>query len=437
MYETIITDIKSFDPNLLLGLVASAAVFSGIFYMLKGILGTIFSWIGSALSTIMFYNLTVHYSTDSYPKFNYWLEKHRNKSKFVRDFKTHKVGSKEKIIQGFGTFYLKVKGIPFLIVERSRVEKKNAHEETDIISIKALTFRRKGLDKLFASVDKIDLEAQEFVPSVYLNDDGWWTEIGDIRPVMNPPMQSATDFMTDLDSFFNNKELFRKRKLPFKRGYLLHGQAGTGKTSLVLHAAQTYKMNIYITNTPLGDDMINMIKPNSIILVEDIDLSVMSGNRNLKVAPPVKSNRTPKPINTEYTQLAIEKIINDGLGLEDESEEEEIEEKEEIPVDTSAELQKMLQMLDGITTYDNCIFICTTNDIGALDSALVRPGRIDKKFEVGLLTPDEQLKYYNEFYEQNDTIIGSTESITMAELSNQFLTHIDDHNIPKQNLKIS
>ena len=435
MFDTLITEIQALDPNLLLGAIAGFAMISGVFYMLQGVISTVIGWIGSGLSKIFFYNLTVHYSSNSYPKFNYWLKDNMSSARLIRDFKTHKSGKgkQDGLLPGFGKFYIKAKGIPLLIVQRERVEKKNMFEETDIIKIKAVTMRKKGLDKLFTEVDKIDLAEKESVPEVFYNDDGWWSNVGDVRDVMEPPMESAMEFMNDLQRFMDNKELFKQRKLPFKRGYLFYGKPGTGKTSLVLHAASKLGMNIYITTTPLDNLMISNVKPNSIILVEDIDLStVAKGNHGTKVAPPIRT-LLESTLDVDKTQEELdEESMMPVVTPEHEPEEDE----PELRAVGTADLQKMLQMLDGITTFENCIFICTTNNIDALDPALIRAGRIDRKYNIDVLTPAEQLKYYNNFYNQTATKIGSTHHITMADLSNLFLTNIESHATPKQTLMI-
>jgi hypothetical protein len=46
----------------------------------------------------------------------------------------------------------------------------------------------------------------------------------------------------DFESFFQRKRWFQENKLPFRRGYLLHGPAGNGKTSVIRYALASWNI---------------------------------------------------------------------------------------------------------------------------------------------------------------------------------------------------
>ncbi|KAH8683208.1 P-loop containing nucleoside triphosphate hydrolase protein [Tricladium varicosporioides] len=54
------------------------------------------------------------------------------------------------------------------------------------------------------------------------------------------------------------------------------------------------------------------------------------------------------------------------------------------PVSGKVSLSALLNVVDGIASREGRILIMTTNHITRLDEALIRPGRVDKKFELGL-----------------------------------------------------
>jgi len=58
----------------------------------------------------------------------------------------------------------------------------------------------------------------------------------------------------------------------------------------------------------------------------------------------------------------------------------------------------LLNALDGVCNRDGQIFILTTNYIDRLDSALIRPGRVDRRVEFFHATPEQVREYFLHFY---------------------------------------
>lgn len=58
------------------------------------------------------------------------------------------------------------------------------------------------------------------------------------------PSQLQT-IKTDLDAFIAGKEYFRRVGRPWKRGYLLYGPAGSGKSSMIAAIANYLKWDVY------------------------------------------------------------------------------------------------------------------------------------------------------------------------------------------------
>jgi len=54
------------------------------------------------------------------------------------------------------------------------------------------------------------------------------------------------------------------------------------------------------------------------------------------------------------------------------------------PVGGKVSLSSLLNIIDGVGSQEGRILIMTTNHITRLDEALTRPGRVDKKVELGL-----------------------------------------------------
>ncbi|ORZ15322.1 P-loop containing nucleoside triphosphate hydrolase protein, partial [Absidia repens] len=83
--------------------------------------------------------------------------------------------------------------------------------------------------------------------------------------------------LKDLDTFTNNKAFYKRVGFPFRRGYLLHGQPGTGKTSLVLAVASYLQLSLYFINLGYIRSDAELIQAfstvpaNAIVVFEDVD----------------------------------------------------------------------------------------------------------------------------------------------------------------------
>jgi hypothetical protein len=102
--------------------------------------------------------------------------------------------------------------------------------------------------------------------------------------------------------------------------------------------------------------------------------------------------------------------------------------KEILPEDQKEELKRgsgfasLLNSLDGINAPSNTIYVFTTNHIEKLDPALVRPGRIDLKLEIGDVCRETFdmfcLRHYGKTY---DGDIKFKSGITFAKLQNEVM----------------
>jgi ATP-dependent Zn protease len=151
------------------------------------------------------------------------------------------------------------------------------------------------------------------------------------------------EFKNDVSKFIKSEEEYKKKGLTWSRGYLLHGVPGCGKSSLIKAISNFTKMNLFSfdLNSVKNDDQLRFlfreIPKNSIIMFEDIDCL--------------------SDIITERTN------------------ESKHDEK-------SFTLSGLLNELDGIGNSHGMIKIMTTNFKEKLDSALIRPGRMDFMFEL-------------------------------------------------------
>jgi chaperone BCS1 len=89
---------------------------------------------------------------------------------------------------------------------------------------------------------------------------------------------AADDLVRDATEFFGSEDWYRRRGIPYRRGYLLHGPPGCGKTSFVCALAARLKLHICVLNLSargLDDASLNArmheTPRDAVVLLEDVD----------------------------------------------------------------------------------------------------------------------------------------------------------------------
>ena len=98
--------------------------------------------------------------------------------------------------------------------------------------------------------------------------------------------------LNDAKDFLASKEWYAERGIPHRRGYLLYGAPGAGKTSLIHSIAGELNLDVYILSlTRMGMDDASLNStiaelPNQcIVLIEDIDAAFHQGIKRDIVEP--------------------------------------------------------------------------------------------------------------------------------------------------------
>lgn len=160
--------------------------------------------------------------------------------------------------------------------------------------------------------------------------------IADIRNYLDPRTQ----------------KLYQSRSMPYRRGYLLHGPPGTGKSSLSSALAGEFGLDLYELKVPsIGSDAdleqaFQEIPPRCIVLLEDIDC-VWSRDQQV--------DRLHHDTDSNSNSSSVPNVTLSGL----------------------------LNVLDGVGSQEGRVVIMTTNKVEKLDIALIRPGRVDLKVHLG------------------------------------------------------
>lgn len=230
----------------------------------------------------------------------------------------------------------------------------------------------------------------------------------------NPIDENIEKEIVDRIKLFDQSEDYYKTLgQPYKTGFLFHGKPGTGKTSFILTLANELNKKIYYGNESLiysdfPARAMMEIKPGSLLVFEDVDLVIKSliTNRDKKKTDEKENDDSKtQTIETEKkddSKISILNISKSGGGFES-------------MVSTYREsvFRRILEVLDGYKFLYGIIVIFTTNFKEDLDSALIRPGRIDYCYEFKDCTP-LQIKKISHLYGVNGDFTG--EQFTSAEL---------------------
>ncbi|KAJ6452454.1 hypothetical protein C8R45DRAFT_641317 [Mycena sanguinolenta] len=226
--------------------------------------------------------------------------------------------------------------------------------------------------------------------------DGSWgkTVIKARRPLSTLilPANIKETILADAQEFLVTEKWYKMAGIPHRRGYLLYGAPGTGKSSTIHAIAGELGLEIYFISlaSPGIDDyslarLVGDTPSRCILLLEDIDCAFPSRNEfdeddDEEENKNQKKDRYGKPIR-RFNMM---------------------------PPKSAVTLSGLLNMLDSVSSEEGRITFATTNHIGNLDPALIRPGRMDVKLKYGLATTEQIEQVFKVFYpamtaEDNET----------------------------------
>ncbi|KAK2037731.1 P-loop containing nucleoside triphosphate hydrolase protein, partial [Colletotrichum somersetense] len=209
-----------------------------------------------------------------------------------------------------------------------------------------------------------------------------------IKTVVLAP-ETRNDLLADLESFLrpSTEEWYSEKGIPYRRGYLFNGPPGTGKTSLCMALATNFNLPVYqlgLGSTEMNDSRLAELTDNlprkCLLLFEDIDAV---GLENRETSPAER---------------------RDGVTL-----------------------SGLLNVIDGPGAPEGRILIMTTNHADNLDEALVRTGRVEKKYHFPMANKECAKLLFRS--------LMSVESQEGEELAEKFAEYIPDGKLSPADLQ--
>lgn len=186
--------------------------------------------------------------------------------------------------------------------------------------------------------------------------------------------------------FCASEKWYKDHRIPYHFGIMLHGNPGTGKSSVVQVITSLIDCDVYYTAT---DTLMSSIENDHwiryspkdrmrIIIIEDVDTNAFSKNRHMKSSD-----------DDFHRKFSIGSLLN---------------------------------FIDGFGSHDKVIYIMTTNHLDDLDPALIRPGRIDLMCEIDYVS-DETFSDFTKFHYGKipDASLHVRDKITCAELQTKVM----------------
>ena len=103
-------------------------------------------------------------------------------------------------------------------------------------------------------------------------------------------------------AFLESAAWYRKRGIPWRRGYLLYGPPGTGKTSFIKAAASHLRLNVCrltLSDENVNDQLLANLLANppepSLVIFEDIDAAFVQREATDRRASCAAAHREPPP----------------------------------------------------------------------------------------------------------------------------------------------
>ena len=232
---------------------------------------------------------------------------------------------------------------------------------------------------------------QRIGPGIHVLRDSYWDRVGEmprrcIETVLCDDDRVAR-LLADVRWFYGAADWYAQRGVPWRRGYLLFGPPGTGKTSVIRAIASEL----------------------------DLDIATLDLGRNGLSDDGLREAMLSAPTRTILAIEDIDAAFRERTGMA-----------------TGVSFSGLLNAIDGVASQEGRALFMTTNHPERLDPALIRPGRADLHIELGLVGPDAATRLFQRFFPDRSDLADrfraamAGQMIAPATLQGWLLAHTAD-----------
>ncbi|KAL8698959.1 MAG: hypothetical protein Q9224_001617 [Gallowayella concinna] len=234
--------------------------------------------------------------------------------------------------------------------------------------------------------------------------------------------EQKSRLLADINEYLHPKTAiwYANRGIPYRRGYLLAGPPGTGKSSMAWAIAGVFGLDIYcislveptLTEEDLGT-MFTSLPRRCVVLLEDIDAAGLVKRDEATAIEEPKDTSDAAKLGAEISK-AIKASQDKGTKSKE---------------GQGISLSGLLNAIDGVASHEGRVLLMTTNFAEKLDEALIRPGRIDMKIAFSKATHVQMTELFIRMYSPDAEVptpskaLLSEKSVSSAIASSKNIRH--------------